>query len=62
MKKFDFELVLDLKCTCNEVASLLKTSCENSADVRMVNRVLDAIEELLMQGGDEDTLSKYEIQ
>lgn len=62
MKKLDIEMVIDLKATCNEVAQLLKTSCENHTDVSMVNSVLNAIEDLLMQGGDEETLSKWEVE
>lgn len=62
MKKLDWETNLDLKVTQNIMEQLLKTHCENSMDSRMVNNVIDAIEELLLHTGDEETCAKYPVE
>lgn len=62
MKALDWETNLDLKVTQNIMEQLLKTHCENQTDKHIVSKVVDAIEELLLQTGDEKTLAKYPVE
>lgn len=62
MKTLEWETNFDLKVTQNIMEQLLKTHCENSTDIHVVNNVISAIEELLLHTGDEETCAKYPVE
>ena len=62
MKALDWETNFDLKVTQNIMEQLLETHCENNTDKHIVCSVINAIEELLLQVGDEETLAKYPVE